>query len=65
MFDPSGIRFGTPAITTRGFTEKECILVAEYMIKAMQNKDNSSIKAEIREEIKKIAHAFPVPDSFI
>jgi len=65
MFDPSGIRFWTPAITTRGFTEKECTLVAELMIRAMQNKDNGSIKREIREEIRNLAHAFPIPDSFI
>jgi len=65
MFDPSGIRFGTPAITTRGFSEKESAIVAELMIRAMKNKDNVSIKWEIREEIRKLAHAFPIPDSFI
>jgi|GEM_PF-6923797 len=35
------------------------------MIRAMQNKDNGSIKREIREEIRNLAHAFPIPDSFI
>jgi glycine hydroxymethyltransferase len=38
--DPSGIRFGTPAITTRGFKEKECAVVAEIMIEALKHKDN-------------------------
>jgi len=65
MFDPSGIRFGTPAITTRGLREAESAQVAELMIRAMKNKDNAAIKAEIREEIRNIAHAFPIPDSFI
>ena len=37
--DPSGIRFGTPAITTRGFKEKESARVAELMIEAMKKKD--------------------------
>src|SRR6185436_11863796 len=38
--DPSGIRFGTPAITTRKFTEKESTRVAELMVDAMQHKDD-------------------------
>ena len=65
MFDPSGIRFGTPAITTRGLKEAECTRVAELMIEAMKNKDDQAKKDEIREEIRGIAHAFPLPDSFI
>ena len=40
--DPSGIRFGTPAITTRGFKEKECKYVAELMVKVLKNKDNKN-----------------------
>ena len=63
--DPSGIRFGTPAITTRGFKEADCALVAELMIEAMQNKDNLEKKTEIREKIRSLAEQFPIPDSFI
>ncbi len=63
--DPSGIRFGTPAITTRKFTEKECARVAELMIEAMKNKDNSAKLDAIREEIRTLCKAFPVPDSFV
>jgi glycine hydroxymethyltransferase len=63
--DPSGIRFGTPAITTRGFMEDDCALVAELMIEAMQNKDNAERKSEIREKIRSLAEQFPIPDSFI
>lgn len=65
MFDPSWIRFGTPAITTRWFKESECSQVAELMIEAMKNKDNASKKSEIREKIRVLARAFPIPDSFI
>jgi len=65
MFDPSGIRFGTPAITTRGFKEAESARVAELMIEAMKNKDDQAIKDRIRAEIKDMAHAHPIPDNFV
>lgn len=65
MFDPSGIRFGTPAITTRGLKEAEATRVAELMIEAMQNKDDQAVKDKIRAEIKQIANDFPIPDSFV
>lgn len=65
MFDPSGIRFGTPAITTRGLKEAECTRVAELMIEAMKNKDDQAKKDEIRAEVKTIANAFPLSDSFV
>ncbi|MBY0539640.1 serine hydroxymethyltransferase [Patescibacteria group bacterium] len=63
--DPSGIRFGTPAITTRKFTEKECARVAELMIETLRNKDNTDMKTKIRAEIKEMALAFPIPESFV
>ena len=63
--DPSGIRFGTPAITTRGFKEKDCALVAELMIETLRNKDDAKKKAEIRKKIKALAKKFPIPKSFV
>lgn len=63
--DPSGIRFGTPAITTRGFKEKECTRVAELMIKALKNIDNTDVKKEIREEIRELCLAFPIPEKMV
>ncbi|MCD8494737.1 MAG: serine hydroxymethyltransferase [Candidatus Pacebacteria bacterium] len=63
--DPSGIRFGTPAITTRGFTEKECARVAELMIALLRNKDNAELKESITEEVRNLATTFPVPERFI
>ena len=60
--DPSGIRFGTPAITTRGFKEKECIRVAELMIDVLKNRESAVEKA--RKEIVQMASAHPVPESF-
>lgn len=63
--DPSGIRFGTPAITTRGFMESECAEVAELMILTLKEKDNTEKKKEIREQIRLLAEKFPIPDTFI
>lgn len=63
--DPSGIRFGTPAITTRGFGEAECARVAELMLETLKNKDNDSAKKKVHEEVKVLAAKFPIPDSFI
>ncbi len=63
--DPSGIRFGTPAVTTRKFGEKECARVAELMIEAMKNKSDESKLDSIREEIRTLCNAFPIPDSFV
>jgi glycine hydroxymethyltransferase len=62
--DPSGIRFGTPAITTRGMKEKEATRVAELMIEALRNKDNKKKKEEIRTEIKRLCKKFPIPQAF-
>lgn len=63
--DPSGIRFGTPAITTRGFKEKECKKVAELMIEVLKNKDDKRIKDLVHKEIKKLAKKFPIPKKFV
>ena len=63
--DPSGIRFGTPAITTRGFKEKECKRVAELMIMTLKNKDDKKIKEGVHKEIKGLAKKFPIPKKFV
>ncbi len=62
-FDPSGIRFGTPAITTRGFKEKESVRVAELMIDVLKRRDAAAI-ADAKQEIKDMGAAHPVPESF-
>ena len=63
--DPSGIRFGTPAITTRGFKEKECARVAELMIETMKKKGDAKTKKAVHNEIKAMCKRFPIPDSFL
>jgi glycine hydroxymethyltransferase len=63
--DPSGIRFGTPAMTTRGMKEKEATEVAELMITTLRNKNNEAMKKEIRARVETLCLQFPVPDSFV
>ena len=63
--DPSGIRFGTPAITTRKFIEKESAQVAELMVDAMKNKSDEKRLSAIREEIRTLCKKFPIPESFV
>ena len=63
--DPSGIRFGTPAITTRGFKEAESACVAEFMIDALTHKSDEKKLGEIREEIRTMCKKFPIPESFV
>jgi glycine hydroxymethyltransferase len=63
--DPSGIRFGTPAITTRGFKEADCAQVAELLLETLKNKDNAQMKEEIKIKIKALASKFPIPESFV
>ncbi len=63
--DPSGIRFGTPAITTRGFKEADCSRVAELLIETLRNKDDEAKKKIIKAEIKALAEQFPIPESFV
>jgi glycine hydroxymethyltransferase len=63
--DPSGIRFGTPAITTRKLGEKECARVAELMIDALKNRTDEVKLNAIHQEIKDLCGKFPIPDSFV
>ena len=63
--DPSGIRFGPPAITTRGFKEKECARVAELMVEVMKNKDNKKKLSGVREEVRAVCRKFPIPARFV
>lgn len=63
--DPSGIRFGTPAITTRGFKEKESARVAEIMLEVLRNTGNKKVIEKAHREIKALAKKFPIPEKFV
>lgn len=63
--DPSGIRFGTPALTTRGFGEADSARVAELMLDALVGRDDIQTKSAIREEVREMALAHAVPEVFV
>lgn len=56
----SGIRIGTPAITTRGMKEEEMKLIAEYITLAIENRDNESKLEEIHKLVKELTSRFPL-----
>ncbi len=59
-FNPSGIRLGAPAITSRGLKEKEAKKTADLIIKLIRNIDDNKTKKEIKEEVEKLTKKFPV-----
>lgn len=60
-FDPSGIRLGTPAITTRGMKEPEMEKIAEWIDRVIQNVNDDAALAEIKKEVEELCKDFPVP----
>lgn len=60
-FRPSGIRLGTPAITTRGLKEDDMGKVAEWMKQAIDARENKEKLKELANEVEKFALRFPLP----
>ena len=58
--DPSGIRLGTPAITTRGAKEADMEKIAEWMVKVLQNPEDTVLHQSIKQEVKEFSLQFPV-----
>lgn len=59
-FKTSGIRIGTPAVTTRGFKEEDCRHVAELIVAALNSKDNEDELDKIRQSVKELTRKFPL-----
>jgi glycine hydroxymethyltransferase len=59
-FDPSGIRAGTAALTTRGFGEEEMHRVARLIYRVVDNHDDDAVIADVRGEVRDLCAAFPV-----
>ena len=60
-YTPSGIRLGTPAITTRGLKEKDMETVAEWMKQAIVNRDSPAKLNKLRDEVKTFCLQYPLP----
>ena len=60
-FKPSGIRLGTPAITTRGLKEEHMTQIAEWMKQAIDARDNDETLISLRSEVKSFVKQFPLP----
>jgi glycine hydroxymethyltransferase len=57
----SGVRFGTPAATTRGFGTEEMKKIAALIVKVIKNIDKEKVIEEVRQEVAQICRRFPVP----
>ncbi|EQA5427213.1 serine hydroxymethyltransferase [Enterococcus hirae] len=59
-FKTSGIRIGTPAVTTRGFKEEDAVKVAELIVKALQAKENEAELAEVKAGVRELTEKYPL-----
>ena len=57
---PSGIRIGTPALTTRGMKEKEMVQTGAWIVEALRNHKDAQALARIRKQVLELAEAFPL-----
>lgn len=58
--DPSGLRIGAAALTTRGFTEKELEIIGTMIAYVLKNPDNNSIKERTRQRVREMTEAHPL-----
>jgi len=59
-FVTSGIRAGTPALTTRGFDEEDCRYVGDLIARVINNIDDEDVKAEVAEDVQALCEANPL-----
>ena len=59
---PSGIRVGSPAVTTRGMKEAEMRLIAGWIDGALRNRADEAVVARIRQEVFALTSRFPIPE---
>jgi glycine hydroxymethyltransferase len=63
-FVTSGIRIGTPAVTTRGFTEADCVTLADWICDVVDDLENEAVIERVRDEVSQICKRYPVyPDA--
>lgn len=56
----SGIRMGTPAVTTRGMKEEEMKIIAELMVKVLKNPNDEQIISDVKQKVKELTSKFPI-----
>jgi glycine hydroxymethyltransferase len=62
-FDPSGIRIGTPALTSRGMKEEEMKEIAKMIVEALKNNKDNTVLEKIKKQVKDLCDKFPLyPD---
>ncbi len=59
-FQTSGIRVGTPAVTSRGLLEKDMPYIVELIDRVLSNPDNATVLAEVKEAARKKMHGLPL-----
>ena len=59
-FVTSGLRIGTPAVTTRGYREPDCVALAEWICDVLDNPNDEAVIAGVRENVEKQCKQFPV-----
>ena len=59
-FKTSGIRVGTPAITSRGFKETDATKVAEFIVQVLSNPENEAIQTEVKAKMKELTDQYPI-----
>jgi glycine hydroxymethyltransferase len=59
--DPSGLRLGTPAVTTRGMKEQDMVAIADWIDRVLAAADDADKLATIRAEVREFCSAFPAP----
>ncbi len=59
--DPSGVRLGTPAITTRGMKEADMITLGQFMLRAIESRSDEAALKTLHGEVKEFCLTFPVP----
>jgi glycine hydroxymethyltransferase len=57
---PSGIRLGTPALTTRGMKEAEMRTIAAWIAEALEHRNDAAVLARIRGQVGELAETFPL-----